>query len=213
MIWYKGTIIVFISARILYYKNRADSRLTPSQWETSLQSNTVSHWLGTNIESALKKLWFLPQLSFRVDNGQGEISTIYNPPTRNNMCNGQWHRITAVKAKNVVTLYVDGVFAHPGIGAGGVSSTDTNDPLYIGGVPGKKLLFIFIFHFHCRRHFYSRPVLSSGYCCYLHLSVCVSAHHQVVRAITQHPFQSRKRPCLRSLLFYGAIDLELQGQR
>ena len=27
--------------------------LAPSQWETSLQSNTVSHWLGANLESAL----------------------------------------------------------------------------------------------------------------------------------------------------------------
>ena len=33
--------------------SRVDSRLAPSQWETSLQSNTVSHWLGTNLESAL----------------------------------------------------------------------------------------------------------------------------------------------------------------
>ena len=32
---------------------RADSRLVPSLWETSLQSNTVSQWLGTNLESAL----------------------------------------------------------------------------------------------------------------------------------------------------------------
>ena len=30
---------------------RADSRLAPSQWETSSQSNTVSHWLGTNLDS------------------------------------------------------------------------------------------------------------------------------------------------------------------
>ena len=29
------------------------SRLAPSQWETSLQSSTVSHWLGANLESAL----------------------------------------------------------------------------------------------------------------------------------------------------------------
>ena len=33
----------------------ADSRLAPSQWET-LQSNTVSHWLGANLESALHVL-------------------------------------------------------------------------------------------------------------------------------------------------------------
>ena len=35
-------------------KCSADYRLAPSQWETSLQSNAVSHWLGTNLESALK---------------------------------------------------------------------------------------------------------------------------------------------------------------
>ena len=34
-------------------QNRADSRFVPSQWETPLQSNAVSHWLGANLESAL----------------------------------------------------------------------------------------------------------------------------------------------------------------
>ena len=32
---------------ITWYWHRADSRLAPSQWETLLQSNAVSHWLGT----------------------------------------------------------------------------------------------------------------------------------------------------------------------
>ena len=32
---------------------QADSRFAPSQWETSLQSNTVSHWLDANLELAL----------------------------------------------------------------------------------------------------------------------------------------------------------------
>ena len=32
---------------------RSDSRFAPSQWETSLQSSTVSHWLGANLKSAL----------------------------------------------------------------------------------------------------------------------------------------------------------------
>ena len=36
---------------------RADSRLAPSPWETSLQSNAVSHWLGANLES---DLWYRP---------------------------------------------------------------------------------------------------------------------------------------------------------
>ena len=32
---------------------RVDSRFAPRQWETSLQSNTVSYWLCANLESAL----------------------------------------------------------------------------------------------------------------------------------------------------------------
>ena len=40
-----------------------------------------------------------------------------------------------MKAKNVVTLSVDDVFAQPGIGVPGVSSTDTNHGLFIGGHP------------------------------------------------------------------------------
>ena len=38
------TLVVFI---------RADFRFAHNQWETSLQSNAVSHWLGANLESAL----------------------------------------------------------------------------------------------------------------------------------------------------------------
>ena len=37
-----------------FVKIRADSRFAPSQWETVLLYNDVSHWLGTNLESALK---------------------------------------------------------------------------------------------------------------------------------------------------------------
>ena len=32
---------------------RADSRFVPSQWETALPCNDVSHWMGANLESAL----------------------------------------------------------------------------------------------------------------------------------------------------------------
>ena len=39
------------------FRLRADSRFAPSQWETLLQSNGVSHWLGTNLESALHLMW------------------------------------------------------------------------------------------------------------------------------------------------------------
>ena len=72
-------------------------------------------------------------------------------------------------------------------------------------------------------YFYPRPVLAFGYCrlppsvC---LCVCVCVNHLLVRAITCRPFklespnldQKSKTPWLRSLLFWGLIDLELQGQ-
>ena len=71
---------------------------------------------------------------------------------------------------------------------------------------------------------YPRPVLAFGYCRCQRLSVCVSVcvcgNHMLVRAITHHPFELGspnldhrcKRPWLRSLLFWGVIDLDLQGQ-
>ena len=37
----------------IHHFSRANSRFVPSQWETSLQSNAISHWLGVNQESAL----------------------------------------------------------------------------------------------------------------------------------------------------------------
>ena len=42
--------------------SRTDSKLSHSQWETSLQSNSVSHWLGANLESALRLLCISNQL-------------------------------------------------------------------------------------------------------------------------------------------------------
>ena len=38
-------------------QHRADSRLAPSQWQKLLQSDAVSHWLGTNLESTLQHRW------------------------------------------------------------------------------------------------------------------------------------------------------------
>ena len=40
---------------------RADSRFAPSQWEMPLHSNGVSHWLGANLESALKPCLSVPK--------------------------------------------------------------------------------------------------------------------------------------------------------
>ena len=74
--------------------------------------------------------------------------------------------------------------------------------------------------------FYPRPVLAFGYCRCLRLSVSVRpsvrvcGNHVLVRAMTHHQFKLGstnldprcKRPWLRSLLFCGTIDCDLQGQ-
>ena len=36
---------------------KADSSLAPSQWETSLQSNAASHWLGANLARLAHSQW------------------------------------------------------------------------------------------------------------------------------------------------------------
>ena len=38
---------------MVWFIIRDDSRIAPSQWETVLLCNTVSHWLGASLESAL----------------------------------------------------------------------------------------------------------------------------------------------------------------
>ena len=47
--------LCFIGPHNLYNeKLMANSRFAPSQWETALLCNDVSHWLGASLESALK---------------------------------------------------------------------------------------------------------------------------------------------------------------
>ena len=45
--WYHCTFAVRFMAH--YHFHKADSRFAASQWQTSLQSNGVSHWLGANV--------------------------------------------------------------------------------------------------------------------------------------------------------------------
>lgn len=56
---------------------------------------------------------------------------------RDIICNGEWHLIKLIKIDNVVMLTVDNFPTKIGTGQGGISSTDTEDPLYIGGLPDK----------------------------------------------------------------------------
>ena len=47
-------LLIWSNGRRSFMRNRADSRFAPSQWETALLCNGVSHWLGASLESALK---------------------------------------------------------------------------------------------------------------------------------------------------------------
>ena len=72
--------------------------------------------------------------------------------------------------------------------------------------------------------FYPRPVLAFGIviaciCLSVRVCVCLSVNHLFVHAITQDSFKlgspnldQRCKKTLRSLLFCGLIDLDLQGQ-
>ncbi|ESO94906.1 hypothetical protein LOTGIDRAFT_144813 [Lottia gigantea] len=75
------------------------------------------------------------KLIFNTDNGAGMIQTEYTPTAQNALCDGNWHTIKATKAKNVASLEVDGVQMKQGIGKAGSSEANTNDPIYVGGVP------------------------------------------------------------------------------
>ncbi|XP_046389625.1 laminin subunit alpha [Ischnura elegans] len=72
-------------------------------------------------------------IKFTVDNGKGAISAAYVPPHPHFFCDGQWHTISAIKNKNTVSLAVDREYVEPGIGEYGSSSTDTANPLFLGG--------------------------------------------------------------------------------
>ena len=52
--WWQKTITkMLICSLAIEWYHRADSRYAPSQWETALLCNDVSHWLGASLKSAL----------------------------------------------------------------------------------------------------------------------------------------------------------------
>ena len=63
MLWHDIWHVFFLFIFHRWFHYRADSMFAPSQWETALLCNDVSHWLGANIESALPYIlnWYLRQ--------------------------------------------------------------------------------------------------------------------------------------------------------
>ncbi|XP_069771812.1 laminin subunit alpha-3-like [Narcine bancroftii] len=71
------------------------------------------------------------KVTVHVNNGGGDFNTSVTPPS---MCDGEWHRIAVIKRNNVVQLDVDAERDHV-VGPSASLSTDTEDPLYVGGLP------------------------------------------------------------------------------
>ncbi|KAL0280200.1 UNVERIFIED_CONTAM: hypothetical protein PYX00_001570 [Menopon gallinae] len=78
-------------------------------------------------------------IKFTVDNGKGPFTSAFKAKDEFFFCDGKWHSIHAVQAKNVVVLSVDSMSVDPGIGVPGSTITDTRNPLYLGGTGPKKI--------------------------------------------------------------------------
>ena len=95
----------------IYSKNyaqgcKSDSRFAPSQSETSLQSNAVSHWLGASLESALRLAFCCA--SFVVREHSAHIPWGYYvgdwwiPLTKGQWCGKRFHGMTSSKRVHIL---------------------------------------------------------------------------------------------------------------
>lgn len=76
------------------------------------------------------------QLLFHADNGVGRVTASYQGAE---LCDGQWHSITAHKLKHRLELIVDGRKYDAASPDASSASADTNDPVYVGGYPGASI--------------------------------------------------------------------------
>ena len=71
------------------------------------------------------------------DNGPREVVVEYTPPSGFGMCDGQWHSLRVEKNRVTGTISLDGtVVASRTSAFPSFVAVNTNDPLFIGGVPG-----------------------------------------------------------------------------
>lgn len=75
------------------------------------------------------------KLMFHVDNGAGLFTAIYDAGIPGQLCDGQWHKVTANKIKHRIELTVDGSRVEAQSPNPASTSADTNDPVFVGGFP------------------------------------------------------------------------------
>ncbi|XP_058060994.1 laminin subunit alpha [Anopheles bellator] len=74
-------------------------------------------------------------ISLTVNNGDDPITATYTPLPEENLCDGQWRTVSAIKSQYVITIKVNDVSSNPAIGDARSPSTDTTRPLFLGGHP------------------------------------------------------------------------------
>ena len=82
--------------RSIWYYIRADFMFAPSQWETALLCNDVSHWLGANLESFLLYVHFTEDIRTNISHrlmllDKGSVSLNKNPVYGNIWATCDWH--------------------------------------------------------------------------------------------------------------------------
>ncbi|KAG8444246.1 hypothetical protein GDO86_009434 [Hymenochirus boettgeri] len=75
------------------------------------------------------------KLLFHADNGAGRFTAVYDPEVEDALCDGKWHRVSANKIKHRLELVVDDNKVEASSSNFASTSTDTNDPVYVGGYP------------------------------------------------------------------------------
>jgi len=89
-------------------------------------SNQGNEGLGLEINQG--------KLLFHVDNGAGRITAEHEPEGAG-LCDGQWHSVTANKQRHRLELEVDGKKSQAESPNARSNACDTNDPIYVGGLP------------------------------------------------------------------------------
>lgn len=74
-------------------------------------------------------------ISLSVNNGDEPFTATYTPLPEENLCDGQWRTVSAIKSQYVITIKVNDVSSNPAIGDARSPSTDTTRPLFLGGHP------------------------------------------------------------------------------
>lgn len=88
-------------------------------------------------------IWLFIQVLFHVNNGAGRVTAAYEPRGTNSLCDGKWHKLQANKSKHRISLIIDGNLVQTDNPYIQSTSADTNNPIYVGGYPGRTIIFLF----------------------------------------------------------------------